>query len=286
MKQLTQKFSVVVIGLLFASFSFAQTEQKKPSRANASSLQTVPVTVESGKQGTNVNKDIMPVGGGLADNWSIPSGQMVFYSLPYEYGALEPVIDKMTVELHYDKHHRTYFSNFQKAISETELAKLPIYTIFEKIALFSDGVRNNAGGYFNHVLYWENISPKGGGKPAGSLGKIIEKQFGSFDDFIKKFNQAAISRFGSGWAWLSVDYVTGELFISTTANQDNPMMGTNERMGVPILALDVWEHAYYLNYQNRRSEYIDAFWNIVDWKVVERRYELAQLKKEDRRKTK
>ncbi len=286
MKNITQRLTFVAIGLLFATFSFSQTEPKKPTKTNAGSLQSVPVTAEPNKSGIKENRVVMPEGGGLADVWSGPSGGMVFYTLPYEYNALEPVIDKMTVEVHYDKHHRIYFTNFQKAISGTELARLPIYTIFEKIALFSDAVRNNAGGYFNHVLYWENLSPKGGGKPSGVLEKMIVKNFGGYDEFVKKFNQAAISRFGSGWAWLSVDYVTGELFISSTANQDNPMMGLGERMGVPILALDVWEHAYYLNYQNRRAEYIDAFWKLVDWSVVEKRYEQAQVKKADLRKSK
>ena len=285
MKNIIQKSVLVTVLFSAAVISSAQVESKKPIKPVSGTPLTVTSADDAGSKSIKGNSFRMPEGGGVSGIWSVPSGELKFSELPYGYDALEPVVDKLTVEIHYDRHHRAYYTNFQKAISETELMQLPIYTIFSKISMLSDAVRNNAGGYFNHVLYWENLSPKGGGKPSGQLEKMIEKQFGSFDDFILKFNDAAKSRFGSGWAWLSVDYVNGELFISSTPNQDNPMMDISERKGVPILALDVWEHAYYLQYQNKRAEYIEAFWKKVDWSVVEKRYEISLEKKVDKGKT-
>lgn len=282
MKNIIKKSSLVATMIFFAIFSFAQVKPVKPVTSS-----TQPV-VQAGDANQNTTKGIgftMPEGGGLASNWSIPSGELQFYSLPYGYEALEPLVDKKTVEIHYDKHHRNYYNNFKKAISETDLMKMPIYQVFATISSYSEAVRNNGGGYFNHVLYWENLTAKGEGEPSGQLRKMIEKQFGGMEKFTQQFNEVALSRFGSGWAWLSVDYTSGELFISSTANQDNPMMGLGQRMGVPILALDVWEHAYYLNYQNRRSEYIEAFWKLVNWDVVMKRYEQSQVKKADARKS-
>jgi Fe-Mn family superoxide dismutase len=275
MKNIMRKSVLVAVLFSAAAISSAQVEPKKPIKPASTTPINVTSADDAGSKSIKGNSFRMPEGGGVSGIWSVPSGELKFSELPYGYDALEPVVDKLTVEIHYDRHHRAYFNNFQKAISETELTKLPIYTIFAKSGLFSEAVRNNAGGYFNHVLYWENLSPAGGGKPTGKLEKMIEKQFGSFDDFIKKFNEAAKSRFGSGWAWLSVDYVTAELFISSTPNQDNPMMDVSERKGVPILAMDVWEHAYYLQYQNKRAEYIDVFWKKVDWNMVEKRYDIA-----------
>lgn len=204
--------------------------------------------------------------------WMAPAGQLKFNSLPYSYDALEPVIDKKTVEIHYDKHHRGYFDNFNKAIKGTELEKMPITRIFANISSQSDAVRNNAGGFFNHVLYWQNMSPDGGGEPSGELAQAIISSFGDYKTFVEKFNNAGKSRFGSGWAWLAVDFNSGELFITSTANQDNPLMNDAERRGIPILALDVWEHAYYLNYQNKRADYIEAFWKKVNWPDVEAKF--------------
>jgi Fe-Mn family superoxide dismutase len=177
----------------------------------------------------------------------------------------------MTMEIHYSKHHKAYFDNFMKAIAGTDLEKMEIEDIFKQMSKQPAAVRNNAGGYYNHILFWESMSPKAGGKPEGKLLEAIVSKFGSFEDFKTKFSDAGKTRFGSGWAWLSVDE-KGQIFISSTANQDNPMMDVVDQKGTPILALDVWEHAYYLKYQNKRPDYIAAFWNVVDWKKVESRY--------------
>ena len=198
-------------------------------------------------------------------------GKFVFPALPYSYDALEPYIDKMTMEIHYSKHHRTYYDNFIKSIAETEMEQMNIEQIFAKISTYSPSVRNNGGGYYNHVLFWESLSPVSGKIPEGDLLQSINKKFGSFEEFKIKFSEAAKARFGSGWVWLSVD-AGGQLFISSTANQDNPLMDIADQRGTPILALDVWEHAYYLKYQNKRVDYIAAFWNVVDWKKVAERY--------------
>ena len=210
---------------------------------------------------------------GDVQDWFAPAQAAAFPALPYAYTALEPVIDKMTVELHYDKHHRGYFNNFKKAIAGTELEKMSLYDIFASISKQPDAVRNNAGGYFNHVIYWANMSPNGGGEPSGVLLKHIVNSFGSYEAFIKEVSNAASTRFGSGWAWLAVDLKTKELFVTSTANQDNPLMDNAPRRGYPILALDVWEHAYYLNYQNKRAEYIESFWKKINWKDVETRFD-------------
>jgi Fe-Mn family superoxide dismutase len=210
---------------------------------------------------------------GKSEEWLMPAGETTFPALPYSYSALEPVIDKMTVELHYDKHHRGYFNNFMKAIANSKLEKMSLYEIFASISEQSATVRNNAGGYFNHVIYWSNLSPEGGGEPSGILLKHIINSFGSYEAFVKEINEAAKTRFGSGWAWLAVDLKTKELFVTSTANQDNPLMDITDRRGFPILALDVWEHAYYLNYQNKRAEYIDSFWKKINWKDIEARFD-------------
>ncbi len=202
----------------------------------------------------------------------------VFPALPYSYDALEPYIDKATVELHYDKHHRGYYTKFVAAIKGTDMETMPMETIFATISKRSVDVRNNAGGFYNHTLYWENMKPNAGGQPSADLMKVIEKQFGSFDKFKEQFSNAAKGKFGSGWAWLILTK-NHELKITTTSNQDNPLMDVVEENGIPLLALDVWEHAYYLKYQNRRPEYVDAFWNLVDWKTVESRYKTALAKK-------
>lgn len=191
--------------------------------------------------------------------------------LPYNYDALEPYIDATTMEIHYSKHHGGYTKKLNSAIEGTPLAGRPIEDILKEVSKHPAGVRNNGGGYYNHNLFWENMAPNAGGKPSGDLAKAIDKHFGSFDDFKDKFSQAAASRFGSGWAWLINRQ--GELLITTTPNQDNPLMDVAEVKGQPLLALDVWEHAYYLKYQNRRPDYIENFWNVVNWKEVEKRYD-------------
>lgn len=194
-----------------------------------------------------------------------------FKALPYGYDALEPFIDKLTVEIHYDRHHRAYFDNFINAIKGTELESKAIEEIFASISKQPAGVRNNGGGLYNHTLYWENMKANGGGEPPAVLLEAINKTFGSFDEFKRQFSDAGKTRFGSGWAWLSVDE-KGGLFISSTPNQDNPLMDVAEKRGTPILGMDVWEHAYYLKYQNKRADYIEAFWKVVDWDEVTKRF--------------
>jgi superoxide dismutase, Fe-Mn family len=201
-----------------------------------------------------------------------------FPALPYSYDALEPFIDKETVEIHYSKHHRAYFDKFVAAAKETKMEDMSLETIFSTISKSPDAIRNNAGGLYNHTLYWENMAPNAGGLPGGKLAAAIDKTFGSFDKFKEKFSIAGKSKFGSGWAWLILDK-TGNLQVTTTSNQDNPLMDVVEIRGTPLLALDVWEHAYYLKYQNKRADYVDAFWNLISWPEVQKRYEKALLKK-------
>jgi len=198
-----------------------------------------------------------------------------FHELPYAFDALEPHIDARTMEIHYTKHHRAYFDKFLAAIDGTDLANVDcIKDIFSEISNHSGAIRNNGGGYYNHNLFWKVMSPNGGGKSEGALGSMIEKTFGSFDAFREQFNNAAATRFGSGWAWLIVNN-NKKLEVCSTPNQDNPYMDVVDCSGTPILGLDVWEHAYYLNYQNRRPDYINAFWNVVNWKEVTDRFEKA-----------
>ena len=186
--------------------------------------------------------------------------------LKYDYNALEPYIDGRTMEIHHSKHHGAYTSKLNDAVNGTDLEGLDIEAIFKNISGQSAAVRNNGGGYFNHNMFWEVMSPNGGGTPEGALLDAINSAFGSFDAFKEKFSTAAATRFGSGWAWL-VKTDSG-LVVSSTPNQDNPLMDDADVKGTPILTLDVWEHAYYLNYQNRRPEYIEAFWNIINWEQV------------------
>ncbi|QUJ68296.1 superoxide dismutase [Photobacterium sp. GJ3] len=193
-----------------------------------------------------------------------------FPALPYAYDALEPYIDAKTMEVHYSRHHRTYFDKFISAIQGTPLAEQSFEAIFSRVSELNPAVRNHGGGFYNHNLYWICMSPNGGGQPGGLLAEAIRCHFGSFDDFQAAFSEAAATHFGSGFIWLSV--VDGRLEISTTGNQDNPLMDVVEKRGTPILALDVWEHAYYLSYQNKRPEYIDAWWHVVDWEQVEQNY--------------
>jgi len=195
-----------------------------------------------------------------------------FPELPYAFNALEPHIDAMTMEIHYTKHHRAYFDKFVAAIKETDLNGASLEKIFTQISKLPVGIKNNGGGFYNHTMFWESMSPQGGGEPSGKLADAINAKYGSFSDFKTKFNDAAANRFGSGWAWLSVD-ADNSLCVCSSANQDNPLMDTADCPGTPILGLDVWEHAYYLKFQNRRPEYISAFWNVVNWSVVQARYE-------------
>jgi superoxide dismutase, Fe-Mn family len=195
-----------------------------------------------------------------------------FPELPYAFNALEPHIDAMTMEIHYTKHHKTYFDKFVAAIKETELNGKSLEEIFTQVSKLPMPVRNHGGGLYNHTLFWESMSPKGGGEPTGKLAEAINTQFGSFEEFKTKFNDAAANRFGSGWAWLCVK-ADKSISVCSSANQDNPLMDISDCKGTPILGLDVWEHAYYLKFQNRRPEYITAFWNVVNWPVIQSRYE-------------
>ncbi|MCH2198490.1 MAG: superoxide dismutase [Flavobacteriales bacterium] len=193
--------------------------------------------------------------------------------LPYAYDALEPHMDARTMEIHHSKHHAGYTSKLNAAIEGTDMANMSIEDICANIG-DNTGVRNNGGGYYNHNLFWSVMSPNGGGNPSGDLGAAIDAKFGSFDAFKEEFSKAAATRFGSGWAWLCVK--DGELEICSTANQDNPLMPGVGCSGTPILGLDVWEHAYYLNYQNRRPDYIGAFFNVINWDEVASRYAAAK----------
>jgi Fe-Mn family superoxide dismutase len=194
--------------------------------------------------------------------------------LPYAHDALVPHIDKATMEIHHGKHHAAYTANLNKALENTEWADKTIEEILANIETLGAAVRNNGGGFYNHNLFWEIMSPNGGGLPTGSLADAINATFGSFEDFKNQFSAAATTRFGSGWAWLCVK--DGKLEICSTPNQDNPLMPGVGCSGFPILGLDVWEHAYYLNYQNRRPDYINAFFNVVDWNVVSKKYDVAK----------
>ncbi|HBM3600995.1 TPA: superoxide dismutase [Listeria innocua] len=195
--------------------------------------------------------------------------------LPYTYDALEPNFDKETMELHYTKHHNTYVTKLNEAVSgHPELAEKPVEELVANLDSVTEdirgAVRNHGGGHANHTLFWSILSPNGGGAPTGDLKSAIESEFGTFDDFKEKFNAAAAARFGSGWAWLVVN--NGKLEIVSTANQDSPLSDGK----TPVLGLDVWEHAYYLKFQNRRPEYIDTFWNVVNWDEANKRFDAAK----------
>lgn len=195
-------------------------------------------------------------------------------SLPYALDALEPHIDARTMEIHHGKHHNAYVTNLNNAIAGTDLEGKSLEELM-KVAGSNAAVRNNGGGHWNHSLFWEILSPTGGGTPKGELADAIEAKFGSFDSFKETFNKAGATRFGSGWAWLCVD-AKKELCVCSSPNQDNPLMDVSDCPGTPILGLDVWEHAYYLHYQNRRPDYIAAFWNLINWEEVAKRYTAAK----------
>jgi len=191
--------------------------------------------------------------------------------LSYDYNALEPHIDARTMEIHYSKHHAAYTANLNKAVEGTSLEGKSMEEIFAGMSAHPTAVRNNGGGFFNHKVFWSVMGPNGGGEPTGELLEAINNAFGSFADFKSQFSTAAATRFGSGWAWL-VKQADGSLVVTSTPNQDNPLMDLAEVKGTPLLTLDVWEHAYYLNYQNRRPDYIGAFWNVVNWGEVAKRF--------------
>lgn len=195
--------------------------------------------------------------------------------LPYPKDALEPHIDAKTMEVHHDKHHAAYTSKLNDAISGTEYDNKSIEEIMKNVSQLGGKVRNNGGGYYNHDLFWQIMGPNGGGEPSGDLANAINDAFGSFDKFKEEFKNAGATQFGSGWAWLIVDG-SGKLKVTSTPNQDNPVMDIAEEKGTPILGVDVWEHAYYLKYQNKRPEYLDAFFNVINWDEVAKRYDTAK----------
>ena len=192
-------------------------------------------------------------------------------ALPYAHNALEPHIDTLTMQIHHGKHHQAYVDNLNKAIAGTEHENKSLAQLVAHAGSISAPIRNNGGGHWNHSFFWESLSPSGGGAPSGKLADAINTTFGSFEDFKTKFAAAGVGRFGSGWAWLIVR--DGKLEISSTPNQDNPLMDVAEVKGIPILGVDVWEHAYYLKYQNKRPDYLAAIWNLVDWKKAAKRFE-------------
>lgn len=195
--------------------------------------------------------------------------------LPYANNALEPHFDALTMEIHHDRHHNAYVTNLNAAVKDTPLEGKSLEELFASISTLTPAVRNNGGGHYNHDLFWNILSANGGGSPVGTLAAAIDAKFGSFDAFKEEFKKAGITRFGSGWAWL-VAQKDGSIAVSSTPNQDNPLMDVADVKGFPVIGLDVWEHAYYLKFQNKRPDYIDAFWSVVDWNKAEARYLAAQ----------
>lgn len=195
-------------------------------------------------------------------------------ALPYDFSALEPHIDTKTLEIHHGKHHQAYITNLNNAIVGTEMEGKSLEELMANISKYPAAVRNNGGGHFNHSLFWQILAPNAGGAPTGKLAEAIDVELGGFEKFKEDFTKAAVTRFGSGWAWLCVK-ADGKLCVCSSPNQDNPLMDVAECPGTPILGLDVWEHAYYLHYQNRRPDYITAFFNLVNWAEVSRRFEAA-----------
>ncbi len=202
------------------------------------------------------------------------SQQFQLPNLKFAYSEYEPFIDSKTMEIHHSKHHQAYINNLNKAITGTKLEKLPLNTILLNTSNFSDAVRNNAGGHYNHTLFWEILTPKSNSQPSEELMKAIEENFGKLDSLKTRLHQASMSRFGSGWAWLVVNE-EGKLQVTHTGNQDNPIMDVVAERGIPILGIDVWEHAYYLKHQNKRNDYIYAIWSILDWGVISEKYKEA-----------
>jgi Fe-Mn family superoxide dismutase len=207
-------------------------------------------------------------------NWSNKMSKFELPALPYAFNALEPHIDAKTMEIHHGKHHAAYINNLNNAVTGTELEGKSLEDLFTKISSLPAAVRNNGGGHYNHTLFWNIMGPNKGGEPSGALAEAINGTFGSVAKLKEMINAAGATRFGSGWAWLSVS--GGKLVVSSTPNQDNPLMDVAEVKGFPILGVDVWEHAYYLHYQNRRPDYLNAWWNVVNWDEVAKRFAEAK----------
>jgi Fe-Mn family superoxide dismutase len=194
--------------------------------------------------------------------------------LPYAPDALEPFIDRQTMEIHHGKHHQAYVTNLNNAVNGTEMDGKSVEELMRNVSKHPVAIRNNGGGHFNHTLFWNTLKKNEGGKPSGAIADAINRKFGSYEAFKEEFTKAATTRFGSGWAWLIIDS-NGDLAVTSTPNQDNPLMDVAEKQGKPLLGLDVWEHAYYLKYQNKRPDYINAFWNVINWDAVSKNYESA-----------
>jgi len=223
--------------------------------------------VTAGISATGVKSRLHAAAFGRARKWD---GVFVQPPLPYAFDALEPYFDAQTMELHYSKHHASYTEKFNAAVTEAGLTGKTALEILSEVSKYNEAIRNNGGGFFNHRLFWNMLSPSGGNAPQGALLDALNRDFGSLDAFKEAFSRTAATVFGSGWAWLiSSD---GKLKITATSNQDSPVMDTAPDKGHPLLCIDVWEHAYYLNYQNRRAEYISAFWNLVNWNFVDQRH--------------
>ncbi len=201
-------------------------------------------------------------------------GMFTLPPLPYTFDALEPHIDKLTMEIHHDRHHKGYVDNLNKAVAGTEMEKMVIEDLLRNVSNYSTAIRNNGGGHWNHAFFWQILSPNTSGTPSGQLTDAITINFGNFDNMKAEFGKAAAGRFGSGWVWLIVT-PDKKLKITSTANQDNPLMDVATDKGTPILGLDVWEHAYYLKYQNKRADYVTAFWNVVNWNEVNKHFTAA-----------
>lgn len=215
---------------------------------------------------------------GFPDDVKAVAGSFQLEKLPYPYDALAPTVSPLTLETHYSKHYLTYTNNLNKLIAGTEYENLSIENILFKLDINNTDLRNNAGGYYNHSLYWKSMAPNTGGQPTDTIASLINRDFGSYDNFVASFKAEATNQFGSAWTWLIVDKY-GKLKVTSTQNQDNPLMQNAIVPGTPILALDLWEHAYYLGYQYRRRNYIDSFFNVINWKKIEENYEAAVRKK-------
>lgn len=215
---------------------------------------------------------------GFPEDVSANQGAFLLEKLPYPYDALAPSISPLTLEMHYSKHYLTYTNNFNKAVDGTEFENLSIEEVLTRLDINNANLRNNAGGYYNHGLYWKTMAPNTGGVPKDTIASVINRDFGSFENFKSAFKAEANNQFGSAWTWLVVDK-SGKLFITSTQNQDNPLMRNAIVKGTPILTIDLWEHAYYLGFQYRRGNYIDSFFNVINWKKVNENYEYATRKK-------
>ena len=211
---------------------------------------------------------------GTPEDINAEEGAFEIFKLPFKYDALEPNFDVMTMEIHYSRHYLNFTNNLNKALAGTELESVPINELLKKLDMNNADLRNNLGGYYNHTLFFETLTAKGDVKPKDTLAAKIDQDFGSYENFKTSFIDAATKQFGSGWTWLVVDK-TGKLQVTTTSNQDNPLMPKQLISGIPILALDMWEHSYYLKYQNKKTKYIESFFNVINWKKVEEKYEEA-----------